>query len=157
MQERKGEMERANNLVGDLQKNHRELSSLVVSFQRALTASDRKEAREILDKIDDMASGHFKFEEGYLYPRMRRLMLEMIEKLCNGQEAIKGFIRETRGSLKKDRMDKNRLSDLSRIIPMISRHVEDCNDLVRLADKFGEEEGSELNQKFKACCEIKRK
>ena len=150
-------MARLNNLVSDLQKNHQELSSLVVSFQNALAASDRKEARELLERIDDMTSGHFRFEEGYLYPRMRRLMLEMIEKLCNGQQAIKGFIRETRGSLKKDRVSKNRLSDLSKIVQMISEHVEDCDDLVCLANKFGEEEEGELNQKFKACYEIKRK
>ncbi len=136
-------------LISELQKDHIELSNLVFSFQNALTASDKKEAGKILGKIVDMTNNHFKFEEGYLYPRIRRLMSEVIEKLGGEQKTIKGFISQMQHALHMTRVNKNRLYDISRFIPLVSQHLKDCDDLIVTADKFGKEEKDELNRKFK--------
>lgn len=136
-------------LVSDLQKDHIELSNLVFSFQNALAASDKKEAKKILDKIVDMTNKHFRFEEGYLYPRLRRLISEMIEKLSNEQKTIREFVSQMHRVLHMPRIGKNRLYDISKFIPIVSQHLNDCDDLIIMANKFGIEERNELNRKFK--------
>ena len=149
-------MANVNNLVSELRKSHEELSALVNSFQRALRASDNKEARKIIEKIESAADRHFRFEENYLYPRMRRLALEMIEKLSSGQKSMKELIDSSRHALSKDRHGKDRPSSMQEMLRMVSRYLEDCNDIIPLANKFGKEEESELSRKFKECCEVKR-
>lgn len=140
-----------NNFVAELQKDHEELSGLISSFQNALAASDRKVAKAILGKIDDMAKAHFRFEENYLYPRMLRLTRQIIEKLNEEHQRIKGFITESRDILNKDRLNRRSSSALSDTIPTLSEHLKDCRNLVLLADRFTDEEKNELGQKFKEC------
>ena len=149
-------MTNSNNLVSELRKSHEELSGLVNSFQRALGASDNKEARKILERIEDAAGRHFRFEENYLYPRMRRLALEMIDRLNAGQKSMKELIDSSRHLLSKDRFGKDRPSSMQEMLRMVSRYLEDCNDIIPLANKFGKEEESELSRKLKECCESKK-
>ena len=136
-------------LVSDLQKDHIELSNLVFSFQNALGVSDKKEAKKILDKIVNMTNNHFKFEEGYLYPRLRRLISEIIERLNNEQKTIREFVSQMHRALHMSRISKNKLYDMSKFIPVVSQHLRDCDDLIVMADKFGREEKDELNRKLK--------
>ena len=145
------EMTQFSNLVFDLEKDHQELSNLVASFRDAVVSSDRSAAREALNKIDDVATGHFRFERGYLYPRMRRLVFELIERLHSEQDAVKRFIKESSDILNKERLGKDTATSILNMLPALSKYLKDCNELIMLADKFGKEEKSDLNQKLKEC------
>lgn len=136
-------------LVSDLQKDHIELSNLVFSFQNTLAVSDKKEARKILGKIVNMTNSHFRFEEGYLYPRLRRLISEIIERLNDEQKTIREFVSQMHRALHMPRVSKNKLYDISKFIPIVSQHLKDCDDLIVMANKFGREERDELDRKLK--------
>ena len=138
-------------LVAGLKKDHLELSSLVSSFQNALAATNKNQARKILSEIVDATNNHFKFEQGYLYPRLRRLISQTIDKLDSEQKTIKGFIDDMRQAI-MERGNKNRLHGISKFIPVVSQHLKDCDDLVVIAEKFSKEEKEELSQKFKEHC-----
>ena len=139
-------------LVGSLKKSHEEITKLIGSFRAAVEASNRKAAKELLARINDATRSHFTFEENYLYPRMRRLMFELIEKLGSGQEAVRGFIKESRDVLGNGRSARDAFAAISQLLPAVSRYLEDCNDLAALADKFGAAEKGELAKKLKECC-----
>ena len=139
------------NLVDSLQKDHQELSDLAVSFQNALTDFDREKVRKILGRIDSVAKAHFEFEENYLYPRMLRLTRQLAEKLSTDRRAINEVIIKTECALRQKRLRKDRLSNLSGISTLLSRHLKDCHDVVILAAKFEEEEKNKLNQKLNEC------
>lgn len=117
-----------------------ELAKLIFSFQNALAASDHSEARRALAKVEDAIDKQFRFEKSYLYPRLRRLTFEIIKRLTLEQRAMERFIRESKHLLRKSKVGKNQLFALSKVIPILSSHIRDCNDLVIMANKFSKEE-----------------
>ena len=119
-----------------LQKDPIELSNLIFSFQNALAASDRKTAKEILNKIDNTINDQFKFERNILYPRIRGLTSKMIKEFGEEQRMIDGFIDEAIYLVRKGRVSKARLFALSKIIPIVTSHLRDCSDMIMLCDKF---------------------
>jgi len=144
-------MMKSSGLVFDLERDHQELSNLVGTLKDAVASSDRSMARKALNKIDELANGHFRFERGYLYPRMRRLVFELIERLHNEQDTIKKFIKDSSDILNKERLGKDTATSILNMLPALSKYLKDCNELIMLADKFGKEEKSDLNQKLKEC------
>ena len=128
-------LERDNGL-DRLQKDPIELSNLIFSFQNALAASDRKTAKEILSKIDNAINDQFRFEKNSLYPRIRVLTSKMIKELREEQQMINEFIDEAVYLVRKGRANKTRLFAISKIIPIVTNHLRDCNDLIMLCNKF---------------------
>ena len=121
-------MVKANSLVSDLRKAHQEMSDLAGAFSDALAEHDKKRARRLLARIDEMASGHLSFEQGYLYPRMRRLVSEMMNRFDGERKTIKEFIEESRGALGKGGLSKNQLSSLSKMLKLLVRPAAaDCS------------------------------
>lgn len=127
----------AGEVTVDPQNNSIELAELIFSFQNALAASDRKKAKEILDRINDMINTQFIFEKDVLYPRIRALTSEMIKELGKEQRLINRFINEASYIVRKGRASKARLFALSGIIPIVTNHLRDCSDLIMLCNKFG--------------------
>ncbi|MEK6714951.1 MAG: hemerythrin domain-containing protein [Candidatus Omnitrophota bacterium] len=142
-------MARVDSFIDDFQKDHLELLNLVNSFQGAIESSDCYEAKNILTKIDDLANRHFDFEENYLYPRLRRLVLEITENLRREQETVREFIDKSRRALEKNSLHKFELSDLLKTSPRLSKFFEECDDLASLAEKFSEEDKEDLKRRFK--------
>jgi hemerythrin len=140
----------SNDLVSNLKKDHNELYSLIGSFTDTLTGSGLRQPRNILRQIEDVAQVHFKFENDYLYPRMRRLLLVLLEKLCIEQRTVQEFIGKSHSILnKRNRLTKNSSAIVTEMVSAISKHLKDCDDVILLADKFGDEEKNELNKKLK--------
>ena len=81
MRKRRCKMPRLKNFIVDFQKDHSDLFKLVGSFSKAVKSRNLTQGKEILNKIDSIANGHFLFEETYLYPRLRRLVFEITENL----------------------------------------------------------------------------
>jgi len=144
-------MPRAHNFIDDFQKDHSELLDLLKSFHRAIESSNINEANGILNRIDDITSGHFSFEEAYLYPRLQRLVREITERLHNEQEATKEFIRKSRNALSRNKMGRSETLPLLAILPRLSKFFEDCNSIASLAEKFDEEEKKDLSRRFREC------
>ena len=145
-------MLRLNNFVDNFQKDHSKLINLVTSFRKAIESTNHGEAKEILTKIDNLANGHFNFEENYLYPRLRRLISQITQNLHREQQRMKEFIEESRSFLDKHGVDKNRLSGILDTLPQLSKFFKDCNDLVFLIEKFDKKDKDDLELRFKECC-----
>lgn len=145
-------MPRLDNFVDNFQKDHTKLINLVTSFRRAIASAKHGQAKKILAKIDSLANGHFDFEENYLYPRLRRLILEITQNLHREQQIVKEFIQDSRSFLDKPSVDKNRFSSISNILPRLSKFFKDCNDLVFLMEKFDQKDKEDLALRFKKCC-----
>lgn len=120
----------------DLQKDPIELSNLVFSFQNTVAASDRKKAKEILRRISDAINAQFEFERNLLYPRIRKLTAGMVKELSAEQRLINKFVKEASHIVHKGRAGKAQLFALSGIIPVLTKHLRDCSDLIVLCDKF---------------------
>lgn len=127
-------------IISGSQLDSVELAELICSFQNALAASDRGEAREVLAKAEDAIYKQSRFEKSYLYPRLRRSVFAVIRRLSAEQRAMERFIRESKRLLRKGKPGKDRLLALSNIIPILSSHLRNCNDLVVMANKFSKEE-----------------
>lgn len=149
-------MPRLNNFIQDFQKDHSKLQSLIYSFGTAIKSSNLDKAREILNLVDKIASDHFNFEETYLYPRLRRLVLELTHNLQNEQQTMKDFINKSRLLLDKDsKVNKNGLACLLQPLPRLSKIFKECGDLFYLVNKFSKEDKDDLNLRFKECCSAK--
>src|SRR3989338_7449510 len=145
-------MTRFNELANGLQKNHKDLVGLIASLREALNGSDLKKGQVILERIEEVAAAHFRFEKDYLYPRMRRLVFNIMDRLNCQQETVRRFIKESKVTLSRGRNAGNRLRNISETLPVVSTYLNDCNDLAILANKFGKEEERDLTQKFKEYC-----
>src|SRR3989338_6674343 len=99
-----------NSLVENVRKDHDQHLSLITQFRNALSSRKKKDAKEIFSNLDRTLARHFEFEVNYLYPRMRRLVLEMTERLCLKQKQITTSIKKSQRILDKNRVNKNRLS-----------------------------------------------
>lgn len=60
----------------------------------------------------------------------------MIKELREEQRMIDEFIDEAIYSVRKSRVSKARLFALSKLIPIVTNHLQNCNDLVMLCNKF---------------------
>lgn len=136
-------------LVDEVQKDHRLSFNLITQFREALSSRKKKEAEKILGRLDEALARHFDFEVSYLYPRMRRLILEITDRLCARQERIKNSIKEAQHLLNRDNVGKDKLSTITDALEMISSHLGDCAGIVSLANNFCKEEKDELGQRFK--------
>lgn len=146
-------MARFNNFIENFQKDHTVLLELISSFQGAVETTNREKAKTILRRIEDMADGHFSFEENYLYPRLRRLILEITGNLGNEQETMRNFLVKSRELLNKNKLGKNEMSYILEMLPRLSKLFEDCNDLISLAKKFNKPDRDDLNQRYQECRE----
>jgi hemerythrin len=144
-------MPRAHNFIDDFQKDHSELLGLLKSFHRAIESSNINEANGILNRIDDITSGHFSFEETYLYPRLQRLVREITGRLHNEQEATKEFIRKSRNTLSRNKVGRPEVLSLLAMLPKLSKFFEDCDKITFLAKRFDDEEKEYLHKRFKEC------
>jgi iron-sulfur cluster repair protein YtfE (RIC family) len=149
--ERTEEMPKFNNFIDGFQEDHRQLLELIISFRNAIESANRERAKEILNKIDSILSGHFSFEETYLYPRLRRLVSEITENLRNEQQMIREFVGKSRSLLDKNKLTKNETPPLLGMLTKLCKTLGDCNDLVFLAKKFNKEDKEDLNKRFKEC------
>lgn len=136
----------------NFQKDHSELNTLFASFKKAIKAQNRKKAKEILQRISDIIDGHFNFEETYLYPRLRRLVLEITANLQNGQEGMRRFIGKSKNFLADSKKNKEELVSLLDMLPGLSLFLNQCNELLPLARKFNAEDRMDLEKRFQACC-----
>lgn len=125
------------NFIDGFQKDYSRLLALFTSFQKAIEASKADEAKEILSQINAISEEHFTFEETYFYPRLRRLVSEITEKLYNERQIMGDFLRKSHNFLNKDlKMNNFNQKDLSSILEMLPRLsllMMQCNDLVHLA------------------------
>ena len=137
------------NFVDNFQKGHATLLSLVASFSETVKSSDSEGAREILDKMNDIANSHFNFEETYLYPRLRRLMFELTKSLLGEQQAMTEFIMKSRKILINKAVGKKELKELLDTVPRLSKFLKECDDLVFLARKFNKEDEDYLNRRLR--------
>lgn len=144
-------MPKFNNFIDGFQKDHYQLLELIISFRNAIESANRERAKEILSKMNTVIDGHFRFEETYFYPRLRRLMSEITANLCNEQQAMKEFIRRSRSIMNKNKLTKNEASSLLDMLPRLSKILGDCNDLASLAEKFDKEDKEDLNLRFTEC------
>ncbi len=150
-------MSRAHNFIDDFQKDHSELLDLLKSFRSAIESSNINEAKGILNKIDGITSGHFSFDETYLYPRLQRLVREITGRLHNEQEATKEFIRKSRNTLSRNKIGRPDALPLLAMLPKLSKFFEDCNKITLLADRFDDEEKEYLHKRFKESSKKERR
>lgn len=139
------------NFIDGFQKDHDELVTLFTSFQKAIEASKTDEAKKILSRIDTLSKGHFSFEETYFYPRLRRLVSEITEKLRNEQQIMRDFIKKSQSFLNMDNFNKKDLSGILEMLPRWSVFMMQCNDLIHLAKRFNKEDRDDLDRRFKEC------
>ena len=143
------------NFIDAFQKDHGRLLALFTYFQKAVEVSKRDEAKEILSQINAISEGHFSFEETYFYPRLRRLVSEITEKLRNEQQMMRAFVRKSQDALNKDlntdNFHKEDLSGILEMLPRLSVFMMQCNDLVHLAKRFNKEDREDLDKRFKEC------
>lgn len=137
------------NFIREFQRQHTELLRLVNSFREAVNASNPDKAEKIISKIDDIAERHFNFEQTYLYPRMRRLVREMTERLQGEQEILKSFVDESKKVLGDGRFRKDRMSTVLNKSADISKFINDCDSLAFIARKFDKYDEEDLNRRFK--------
>lgn len=145
----------ANAFIADFQRVHTDLLNLINSFGKAVESANLTQAKEFLEEIDNVTNAHFNFEEMYLYPRLRRLVIEMTERLRNEQEAVREFMAEATALLKKAKLSKNEVTVILGMTPRLSKLFNDCNKLVSLAENFRDEDKEDLNRRFKECSQAK--
>lgn len=148
-------MQKLNNFLDDFRKDHSRLIKSVASFNKAIESSSLNAAKQILNEINEALDAHFNFEETYLYPRLRRLMLEITQNLHREQETMREFINKTRSILDKTKLPKNELSPILEMTPRLSKLFNDCNDLVSLVKKFDKKDIDDLERRFRECRVVK--
>ena len=148
-------MSKPHNFIDGFQKDHSDLLELLKSFRSAIESSNISEAKGILNRIDGITSGHFNFEEAYLYPRLQRLVREITGRLHNEQETTKEFIHKSRNALSRNKVARPEVLSLLAMIPKLSKFFEDCNSIASLAEKFDEEEKKDLSKRFRECSKLK--
>lgn len=148
-------MPNLNNFLDDFHKDHSRLIKLIASFSKTIESPNLNAAKQILNEINKIADTHFNFEETYLYPRLRRLILEITQNLHREQETMREFINKTRSILNKTKLPKNELLPILEMTPRLSKLFNDCDDLISLVQKFDKDDIDDLNRRFRECCGVK--
>lgn len=150
-------MPKSNSIIQSLRQDHSELSKLILDFRRAIELTHFSQAKEVLGKIEQIAKAHFEFEETYLYPRLRRLVLEITNALRQEIQIFNDFIKKVKISLEKKKLDENKLISLLTLLPAMLESLKECDYLILLSKKFGRQDLEDLSRRFIQCTENSRK
>ncbi len=84
-------------IIREFHADHQEVVSTLANLRNAISRRDIAEVRALLEVTDKHVGPHFKFEELYLYPALRRFVGEAyVQRLINEHDGIFRSVRRLR-------------------------------------------------------------
>jgi hypothetical protein len=120
----------------EFKEDHRKVRDTLFTLRAAFQQRDPSSARTILGELDALTGPHFRFEEESLYPALRPIFSDYVDKMLEDHD---GAIRTARGLAEIVQRDSFSDADVEaglRGVLAILPHVSDCDGLSIFMETF---------------------
>lgn len=136
--------------IPGFEADHRAVLDGLLAIQAAVLKGDLPAARKVLGELNEMVGPHFKFEDEYLYPVLRRFLGNRVDQLYQEHDAAVEGAQALATLFEKDVLTPEERERAVGTLPTFFGHVANCDGLRLLAERLDPEEQDQLADKFEA-------
>ena len=123
-------------LLAEFRDDHRTIRDTLFALKRAFEARDAPAARDTLTKLDALTGPHFRFEEESLYPALRPLLADYVDKMLQDHDGAIRTAARLAEIVQQDALsgedERNGVLGVLSMLP----HVSDCEGLSIFMETF---------------------
>lgn len=136
------------NVIAEFRNDHRKVRDSILAITEAIGKKDVKKAREILGELNDLVGPHFRYEEEYLYPALRKFLGDYVGQLLGEHDGVIETAKKCATLLQKESLTEEEAEDARKAAMALLVHVSNCDGLAILSERFTSEELEELGRRF---------
>ncbi len=134
--------------IEEFREDHRKVRDGILEITNALQEKDVKKAREVLGQLNALTGPHFRYEEEYLYPALRKFLGEYVDQLIKEHNNVIDTAKVCAQLLSKDTLTDQESKDATKAAMALLIHVSNCDGLAILSERFGQKDMDLLAEKF---------
>ena len=139
------------NVIEEFREDHRKIRDTIFDLANALRRRDVGETRQLLASLDRLAGPHFRFEEESLYPALRQLLGDYVDKLLGEHEDAIAKASGLAELLQQDSLTQDQAGSAISGVSSLLIHVSDCDGLAIMMEKLGDQELGQIAERIVAC------
>ena len=144
-----------NKFFSEFRNDHRQIRDLVLGSITAITNENIEKAKKLLEKLDDVAGPHFRFEEEALYPKLIPIYgAGYIDKLYTDHDLAIARFERLKSILNKSNLNADELETVISLLRELLPHLSDCEGLTIMLELF---DGRRIEKIYKAMNEARQK
>jgi iron-sulfur cluster repair protein YtfE (RIC family) len=133
------------NIIHEFHADHQKVVSTLTNLRDAISKRDIAAVRALLEATDKHVGPHFKFEELYLYPALRRFVGEAyVQRLVNEHDGIFRSVRRLRQLAGETSWSEADYESAMTNLDLIYEHPIGCDGLSLWIERMSGQEQSEL-------------
>jgi hypothetical protein len=134
--------------ISEFREDHRKVRDAVLDISEALDTKDVEKAREILGNLNVIVGPHFRYEEEYLYPELRKFLGDYVDDLMDEHDGAIDTARACADLLSKDSLTDEEAGAARDAAMKLLIHVSNCDGLAILSERFDKEALTRLGTEF---------
>jgi hemerythrin len=135
-------------VIAEFRNDHRKVRDSLLAITEAIGKKDVKKARDILGELNNLVGPHFRYEEEYLYPALRKFLGDYVDQLLSEHDGVIETAKKCASLLQKESLTEEEAENAQKAAMALLIHVSNCDGLAILSERFTSEELEELGQKF---------
>ena len=136
------------NPITEFREDHRKVRDGILDITEALKRRDVKKARGILGNLNTLVGPHFRYEEEYLYPALRKFLGEYVDQLLSEHSKVIDTAKACANLLGKDKLTNKESEDARQAAMAPLVHVSNCDGLAILSERFNKKELDDLGKRL---------
>jgi hypothetical protein len=116
-------------VFNEFHSDHRQIRDMLFSLKDRIEKRDLTGAREVLGELNAFVGPHFRYEEEGLYPALRPILEDYVDKFLEDHDGAIATARKLVGILEKDALTDADVQSGRRAVLAILPHVSDCQGL----------------------------
>ncbi len=126
-----------NKFFNEFRNDHRQIRDLVLGSITAITNENIEKAKKLLEKLDEVAGPHFRFEEEALYPKLIPIYgVGYIEKLYIDHDLAIARFERLKSILNKRNLNADEIETVISLLRELLPHLSDCEGLTIILELF---------------------
>lgn len=113
----------------EFKEDHRKVRDTMFALKDAFQQKDVARARQVLGELDALAGPHFRFEEETLYPALKPVLGDYLDKMITDHDGAIATARRLAEVVQHDAFSDGDVQDGVRGVLSMLPHVSDCDGL----------------------------
>ncbi len=138
-------------VVNEFREEHRHVRDLLIDLRQAFQAQDVSRSRAIMGELNTVCGPHFRYEEETLYPALRPILGEYVDKLIESHDGIIETARAAAALTQQPSLSpQDAQAGVAGALSIIP-HVSDCDGLIIMLEKLDEAEMARISRNILDC------
>lgn len=129
-------MATATDVFTEFREDHRKVRDTLFALKAAFEARDPARAREALERLNQLAGPHFRYEEESLYPALKPILGRYVDRMIEDHDGAIALAKRLVEIVAKDSFTDEDVRTGVEAVQTILPHVSDCDGLLIFVETF---------------------